>query len=645
MSQATEARTETPLTTEEFVETQVELLRSPIVLESVLANPEIGELPSVKAQSNPIEWMVGRVKINQIGKSELYRVAVDDADANVSALFVNRILEAYFDVRERDKYSRTDRVVQLLQSEKQQRSEEVQRLREQVRSLSKETIGRDPFTDLPVGPTDARYPLSNLQEQLARAESDRILLEVEIRSLDKAIQSTSKASVPDVQVELTLDQSAEVRDLRALIATKKLEMHRIEKVSAVGNQDTAYLRLAREIAGYERNIESFSKQSRSSVTRQLESLAALDRKDSLNRLRAQLESKQELEAFYRERFKDKLAEVSKSGDKSLELEFPRSELQREEQVFKLISERLMALATETRAPGRVSVLKQADAPRLPVERIPIRNLVLAGLASAIMPFGLILLWELSHRRIFDVKQLSEQAPSPIVREVAKIGGGGMLSRSRNSRLFEESIDGLRVGLQLSLDSTETSHVLAVVSAVKGEGKTSVATQLALSIARATGQSTLLIDCDLRAPDIHKIFRIKKRIGLATVLDSACTIDEAIVTTFSEHVHILPAGCLEKSPHSLIGGGRLQSIIEELRQRYVNIIIDTPPILSASEALHIAKLADRTVFCTKRCRSRESQARLAYEHLLAAGIQPVGVVLSAVATRSYTYTYGRYDYTA
>ena len=634
---------EAPLTTKEFVETQVELLRSPVVIETVLADPEIADMPQVKQQSNPVEWLVGRVKINQVGNSELYRVALDDADPEISSQLVNAIIKGYFDVRSRDDDTRTDRVVQLLQVEKETRAAEVQKLREKMKALSQETLGRDPFTDLPSGPSDIRHPLQTLQEQVTRTEVDRKLLEVEIQALNEAIASKKAAPVPKMQVELAVDASDEIRDLRALVAAKKVEMHRIESLSAVGKQDPGYLRLQRDIATYQRAIDNSAKQARPNVTEQMESIAALDREDALSRLKAQLEAKKSMEAIYRERFEEKLAEVSKSGDKSLELEFTRSELEREEQVFKLIAERLMALATEMRAPGRVSVLKRADPPRYPVERIPLRNLALAGFASACFPFGLIVLWEMSQRRICDLSQLSKQTPSTVVREVAKIGAGRKIGGGRDIRLFEESIDGLRVGLQLTNRDDDNARILAVVSAVKGEGKTSVATQLALSIARATGRPTLLIDGDMRAPDIHEIFEIAHGVGLAQVLDEACAIDDAVVTSWSENVHILPAGRLQKSPHSLIGGGRLDRLLDELKQRYGNIIIDTPPILSASEALYIAKLADSTVFCTKSNRSRERQVRLAYEHLLAAGVQPVGVVLSAVATRRYSYTYGRYDY--
>jgi tyrosine-protein kinase Etk/Wzc len=88
---------------------------------------------------------------------------------------------------------------------------------------------------------------------------------------------------------------------------------------------------------------------------------------------------------------------------------------------------------------------------------------------------------------------------------------------------------------------------------------------------------------------------------------------------------------------------LTELIEQLRARYGVIIIDTPPILSASESLLLAKLADGALVCTRRNYSREGQVLLAYQRLLMAGAKPLGAVFNAVPTRRYAYTYGNYDY--
>ncbi len=352
-----------------------------------------------------------------------------------------------------------------------------------------------------------------------------------------------------------------------------------------------------------------------------------------------------LEELLSERYKEQLSSAGESGDQLMELEFTRAELQREEKVFEMIAERSMALTTESRAPGRVALLQRAESPSGPVESLPLRNLAAAIFASGCLPFGLALLWELSVKRISDADQLSQQTALPVVGEVTKlpmrfhtITPGG----SRAMSLFEESIDSLRVGLVLP-DQYQHVKVIAVTSAVHNEGKSSISSQLAVSIGRSTGEPVLLIDGDLRVPDVHHIFDVPNDIGLAAVLDGKATLDEAIITTWAENIHLLPAGRLKKSPHKLMSIKSLQKLMAELRPRYRYIVIDTPPILSASEALMLAKVADGTVLSTRRNVSRENQVQVAYQRLVKAGAQPLGAVFNGVPTRSYAQSYGSYDY--
>ena len=128
-----------------------------------------------------------------------------------------------------------------------------------------------------------------------------------------------------------------------------------------------------------------------------------------------------------------------------------------------------------------------------------------------------------------------------------------------------------------------------------------------------------------------------------MLDGQCTLDEAINTQWSECLHVLPAGRLHKSPHELFGNGRFADVLQEARARYQHIIIDTPPILAASESLVISKQCDGTLLSAMRGRSREDQVQLAHRRLQSAGGHPLGAVLNAVPTRSYEFTYGKYGY--
>jgi capsular exopolysaccharide synthesis family protein len=209
-------------------------------------------------------------------------------------------------------------------------------------------------------------------------------------------------------------------------------------------------------------------------------------------------------------------------------------------------------------------------------------------------------------------------------------------------VFEESIDSLRTGLVLSHEKDEMK-VLAVSSAVAGEGKSSVASQLAVSLAKSSGMPILLIDGDMRSPDLHHIFQIPLQPGLADVLAGSHAVADCINRDWSEHVHILPASKLSKSPHKLVGSERFAHVLRWARQRYRYVIIDTPPILAASESMVMARAADATLICAMRDVSREGHVRLTYQRLLSVGANPIGTVLSGVPTRQYARRYGAYGY--
>ncbi|MGE0760253.1 MAG: tyrosine-protein kinase family protein [Pirellulaceae bacterium] len=345
-----------------------------------------------------------------------------------------------------------------------------------------------------------------------------------------------------------------------------------------------------------------------------------------------------------EQYQAKRALLS-AHDKTLDMEFTRDELEREQAVMETIAQRATQLQTELGAPGRVTKLRLAEAPDRPVERLPLKKMMLAMMACGCLPFGFVYFRELSIRRIADVDQLSEQSQLSVVGEVAKLPlwtSVGNMRRGKGLSLFEESIDSLRVCLWLP-EERKNVQVLSVCSAVHGEGKTSVASQLAVSMAKCSRTPVLIIDADMRSPDIFQIFKISNDPGLAALLDRRCTLDEALVTDWSERVHVLPAGKLTKSPHKLLSDDVFPALLSTLRVRYTHIIIDTPPVLSAAEALLLAKWSDGTIICTRRNYSRERQVKLARERLVAAGAKPLGAVFNAVPTRRYAYTYGSYDY--
>jgi capsular exopolysaccharide synthesis family protein len=271
------------------------------------------------------------------------------------------------------------------------------------------------------------------------------------------------------------------------------------------------------------------------------------------------------------------------------------------------------------------------------------------LIGFLAPFGIALFLEQRSRRVRESAQIQQHADVTIIGEVTSSSGQRFRhgrpvpsKRHRSRQVFDESIDALRTRLMLS-DDFGHLQVLAVASAVSGEGKTRLAAHLAMSLARSTGKRTLLIEADVRAPQLYKRFDIAHGIGLVDVLTGQCPADEAIVTNVTRHFDVLPAGKLPANPHALFGGEQFARFMDELKRIYRYIVIDTPPLLAASEALVLAKCADGVLLCTMQDVSCTPQVKLARERLQASGANVIGAVLNGVPTRRYLSLYGDYRY--
>jgi capsular exopolysaccharide synthesis family protein len=459
-----------------------------------------------------------------------------------------------------------------------------------------------------------------------------------------------KVEVSEAMVDKAIEANPEVQARMAQLSAKQARLEEAKTKLVRGDQDPVYQRLEGEIARDRQTLDDVRNRLRQEGKTAFASSVANKWKDDLAGMRNQYQSYGLMAEMWRKRYDEERKEMQQASGETLELEFAREDLARAADVFSKIAQRVVELRTEQGAPARVTPLQeQAELPRVPVQSIPYKQIILAVLASLALPFGLVVLWERIVRRVTDAEQLEEQSSLGVIGEVARLPVRTSLANGSSSKLvgrglglFEESIDTLRTCLILS-EPLKDMKVLAVTSGSSREGKTSVAVQLAVSIARASGQPTLLIDGDMRSPDVHSLLDTRLEPGLAEVLAHKCALGEAVVRGWGEHLDFLPAGKLHGSPHKLMGNGAVGQLLQEIRGAYRYVIMDTPPVLAAGEALILASAADATLICTMRDRSRLDQVKRTHERLLAAGARPVGIVLNGVPVRRYLYRYGSYAY--
>ncbi len=418
-------------------------------------------------------------------------------------------------------------------------------------------------------------------------------------------------------------------------------MQSIEEASVAGKDDPGLPPIQNEIESLERAIEE-----------EMQIRVAQDREPQARRgpggTREEATGRRSLEETPRRPARRR---PSRAISDSLELELKVLEVERKQEVIGRIDERIQALRTEQGAPDQVTLWRWADEPSRPEQLYPTRQLAMAVPAGLALPFVLFLLWEFLARRVFSSDRLEQDLDLTVLGEIARLPKRRVKATAksgdhfdRSLQLFRESFDALSTNLALSLDLREV-RVLAVASAVNSEGKTSVAAELARRLAENMHAKVLLIDADMRSPDIHRLFQIPCEPGLAAVLAQQATLEQAMVTTWSDHLHLLPAGHLSGGPAALMGNGNVQALLDRVLADYRFVVIDTPPVLPASESLILSSAADATLLCVMCEVSRGDQVQRAYKRLLLSGSRNVGLVVNGVPTQQYQRRYGKYPYPA
>jgi protein-tyrosine kinase len=182
-------------------------------------------------------------------------------------------------------------------------------------------------------------------------------------------------------------------------------------------------------------------------------------------------------------------------------------------------------------------------------------------------------------------------------------------------------------------------VVMMASAVAGEGKTLTAVNLALTLSGSYRKRVLLIDADLRRPAMHQVFRLDASYGLADGLDPANKA-KLVVRQVSPTLSVLPAGRPTSDPMAALISERMRRLIEEARETFEWVIIDTPPLVLLPDANLLASMVDGAVLVIKAASTSHDLLKRAVEAVGRPRI--VGVVLNR-ATASSIDDYGGYDY--
>jgi capsular exopolysaccharide synthesis family protein len=314
-------------------------------------------------------------------------------------------------------------------------------------------------------------------------------------------------------------------------------------------------------------------------------------------------------------------------------DLPPNELIQREQ----LSENLQGLRTLRAAQGQnAQVVQPATPPASPVSPNPERNTLLALVAALLIGAGAVALAERLDRRIHDPRDLERLTGTPLLARVPTSAFPGAAPDVQLPIVFQTLRDSLTY---FNLDVPLTS--LLVMSPIKGDGKTSVATHLAVAYARA-GKRVILLDADLRSPQVAARMGGDPSPGLSEVLTGGAETEEALqsIEPFESYLRILAGGSVPPNPSEMLGSARMTSVLAQLTDLCDLVLIDTAPLLVVSDAF---PLLDQVAGIVGVARLDQTN-RDAIERAIEVSVKAGGRVLGMVATggkpgESYGYGYG------
>jgi len=299
---------------------------------------------------------------------------------------------------------------------------------------------------------------------------------------------------------------------------------------------------------------------------------------------------------------------------------------------------------EAQTSTNVFVSEPASVQREPVSPKTARNTLLAVVAGMLLAVGSVFAMDALDDTIKNPEEIRARFNLPILGVIAShvVVEGKPISLAQPRSPVAESFRSLRTNLTYASVDQPLRRIL-ITSATPQEGKTTISANLAVVLAQGEKRA-VLIDADLRRPQIHHKFGILNRVGLSNLFVNPLEkLSIAIQTAGVPGLALIPSGSLPPNPAELLTSRKMIEILDCLNQEFDLILIDTPPVLTVTDAVALAPIMDGVILVAKPGVTKLSAFKQMHEQLQTVGARILGVVLNEVNPRSrkYGYYYHRY----
>jgi capsular exopolysaccharide synthesis family protein len=618
---------------------QSAMVKSRLVLQTALRSPGVMQLSFIKSAADPIEYLQRELKADYKASPEFLTISLSGQNPDELKTLVKAVSDTYLneviDKERQLRLARLGQIKDLLSKYNQGLSDKEQTLRK----LKKDIGSGDPAAIGAVQKSLAELS-GAARKGLYEVRQDLRKLRIEVE-LAEDPKSATEAPV----LESAIEQEIQRDPTLSRLTTRKGELEAmLAQLLPNAKRGRAEPALQADI----RNIDSLDKSIRERRaelrTKILEDLRARNKRDAVVHLIQQRQKIALLErmekALEREAGSVK-AEKDDVNEKTVDLEMYTQAIAQERLVSDQLAKEQEQLKVKVEEKPRVSLFQDAAASRPDETRRRLKFSVPISVALSFLVVGLISYREFRHRRLESLQEVQLLGLSVVGTVPARPSPRGWLPLRPESiplwqSMMTECVDGVRTRL-LHASETQGLRVVMVTSAVPGEGKTSVATQLAASLARA-GRKTLLIDGDIRRPAAHRVYDLPVEPGLSEVLRREAGLAEAAHPTQVRGLYVLPAGLWDQEAVAALAMNDFPAVLAQLKEQYDFVVVDSAPVLPVVDSLLIGRHVDGVLFSLMRGVSQLPSVESAHHRLTALNIPLLGAVVNGADPDGYHYSY-------
>jgi capsular exopolysaccharide synthesis family protein len=620
-----------------FRDTQQSLIKNRFVIMAALRDPKLKNRACIlreDAKHNTIAWLTEEIRVDFPAKNAgIMQVSATEPDREDAAALVNAVVEAYMnEVVNNERQKRREHLSELQQISAEKENE-VRTHREQLKR-ELENIGAGDDQTMAQRTQLAVNMYATFLQEFQKMRAEHRVLQGKLQDVKRALADLPNSEIAETEIVMLLNVNPLYRDLQSR-KTMLEGLHRMHVDASVsGTKPSAgFTRAKAELDTATAQLQTLEQQTRD----QVRGAKRIELERDVKRYESMVEvSNMQMTAFEKE-VEKKAQEANDIGRSSVAAQMARAEVENIERILHGVAEERERLRVELKSANRVTVLGDQNSPAAIPEnetRGGLRYLfILAGsLFAALVPAVGIVVLDLRKARINSANDVSKRLKIPVIGAVPMIPATVMrrlLDATPRSQIwkmrFMESVDGVAARLLRKAECDQT-RVILITSALSGEGKTTLATQLAMSLARAQ-RRTVLVDFDLRQPTLDGALGLPLGPGICEALRGEGNVADMVQQTETERLSVVTAGSWNRQVLAALGNGTVGTVLEQLRTNFDFVIIDSSPLLPIVDTRLVCQHVDGVVLSVFRDVSQGPKVLAAQEMLDAFGVRSVEAVVT------------------